>query len=199
MAAVSLSSSRIYAYTSSSSSSSSPLHPSMLPIFVLKSSLTIKCNPHLRASRRISNYTQEATIVPRHRVWGGVNFDDDDDDSDDEHDDDRSLDLLVRFIQNVFRKVSRRARKAVRSVLPIAISPKLVRFSVNGVLILTFLWVLKAFLEVICTLGSIVFVSILLIRGVWTGINYFQENRYNNSNGGFDNESGAWTSAQPAT
>ncbi|KAG9445540.1 hypothetical protein H6P81_011668 [Aristolochia fimbriata] len=193
-------SSRIYASSFSSCSYSYfNRQPSMIPIFVLKSSTITKFNPLLRASRRVPNYTQEATIVPRHRVWGGVNLDEDDDSDDEDDDDDRSLDLLVRFIQNVFRKVSRRARKAVRSVLPIVISPKLVRFSVNGVLILTFLWVLKAFLEVICTLGSIAFVSILLIRGVWTGFTYFQENRYNNSNGGFNNESGTWTSAQPAT
>uniref|UniRef100_M4DGX3 Uncharacterized protein n=1 Tax=Brassica campestris TaxID=3711 RepID=M4DGX3_BRACM len=37
-----------------------------------------------------------------------------------------------------------------------------VGFSVNGVRILAFLWILKAFLEVACTLGTIVFTSILL-------------------------------------
>ncbi|KAJ9561122.1 hypothetical protein OSB04_006282 [Centaurea solstitialis] len=41
----------------------------------------------------------------------------------------------------------------------------LVGFSVNGVIILAFFWILKAFLEVVCTLGSVVFVSILLVRG----------------------------------
>jgi len=49
------------------------------------------------------------------------------DDEDDENDEDRSLDLLVRFVQNVFKKVSKRARKAVRSVLPFPISTHLVR------------------------------------------------------------------------
>lgn len=106
-------------------------------------------------------------------------FDDYDDDEDDEaEEEDRSLDLLVKFVENVFKKVSRKARKAVRSVLPQSISKNLVNecltfyligcnyficfkvlninsacgiqvgFSVNGVLILAFLWVLKAFLEV---------------------------------------------------
>lgn len=103
---------------------------------------------------------------------------DDEDDSDDEGED-RSLDLLIKFVQNVFRKISKRAKKAVRSVLPLSIPNELViflnnlsmfrslyrkrfhfeshslifassqvGFSVNGVLILAFLWVLKAFLEV---------------------------------------------------
>ncbi|KAJ7946186.1 Short hypocotyl in white light1 protein [Quillaja saponaria] len=101
----------------------------------------------------------------------------DEEDYDDEEDDeeDSSLDLLVRFVHNVFKKLSKRAREAVRSVLPLSISTKLVGFSVNGVLVLASLWVLKAFLEVICTLGSMVFVSILLIHGIWSGVTYFQE------------------------
>ncbi|KAL0356944.1 UNVERIFIED_CONTAM: protein SHORT HYPOCOTYL IN WHITE LIGHT 1 [Sesamum calycinum] len=73
--------------------------------------------------------------------------DDDDDDDDEEEEEDRSLDLLIRFVENVFRKVSRKARKAVKSVLPVPISTKLVGFAVNGTIILTFLWVLKAFLQ----------------------------------------------------
>ncbi|MBA0698707.1 hypothetical protein Goari_000406, partial [Gossypium aridum] len=51
------------------------------------------------------------------------------------------------FVQNVFRKISKRARKAVRSVLPVFIPSNLVGLSVNGVLILPLLWVLTAFLE----------------------------------------------------
>ncbi|BBH09727.1 hypothetical protein Prudu_022309 [Prunus dulcis] len=129
------------------------------------------------------------------------NFEDDDEDDEDDDDDeeeDRSLDLLVRFVQNMFKKVSRRARRAVRSVLPVSIPTKLVGFSVNGVLMLAFLWVLKAFLEVVCTLGSLVFVSILLIRGIWTGVTYVQENR-NQKLRNFEDESRPWTGTQPAT
>ncbi|XP_077233925.1 uncharacterized protein LOC143876136 [Tasmannia lanceolata] len=152
----------------------------------------------LRASRRISNYTQEAGLVAEPREWAGVGGFEDDDETDDEDDEDRSLDLLVRFIQNIFRKISRRARKAVRSILPLSISTKLVRFSVNGIIILAFLWILKAFLEVVCTLGTIVFVSILLIRGIWSGVVYIQENRYIKTSR-IDNETdGIWTGAQPA-
>lgn len=122
--------------------------------------------------------------------------DDDDDDEDDEEEEDRSLEFLVRFVENVFRKISRRARKAVKSVLPIPISTRLVGFAVNGTLILTFLWVLKAFLQVICTLGSVVFASILLIRGIWTGISYFQENRVYREEDGDRPKS--WTNTRPA-
>ncbi|CAF1896676.1 unnamed protein product, partial [Brassica napus] len=70
------------------------------------------------------------------------------DEHEEEEEEDRSLDLLLRFVENVFRKVSKRARRAVRSILPVSISTKLVGFSVNGVLMLAFLWILKAFLEV---------------------------------------------------
>ncbi|GAY48780.1 hypothetical protein CUMW_114380, partial [Citrus unshiu] len=72
-----------------------------------------------------------------------------------------------------------------------------VGFSVNGVLILAFLWVLKAFLEVVCTLGTVVFVSILLIRGVWTGVTYLQESRTHRVDD-LDDENPAWRGAQPA-
>lgn len=62
------------------------------------------------------------------RNWSGSitsEFDDDEED-DDEEEEDRSLDLLVRFVQNVFKKTSKRARKALRAILPISISTKLV-------------------------------------------------------------------------
>ncbi|EEF40305.1 conserved hypothetical protein [Ricinus communis] len=160
----------------------------------------------LRASRRsISNTTNTSNLINDPRNWGrSINtselFDDgnDDDEEEEEEEEDRSLDLFVRFIQNVFKKVSKRARKAARSVLPLSISTKLVGFSVNGVLILAFLWVLKAFLEVVCTLGSVVFVSILLIRGIWSGITYLQESRYLELNE-VEDEHHEWTGAQPAT
>ncbi|RDX93946.1 Protein SHORT HYPOCOTYL IN WHITE LIGHT 1, partial [Mucuna pruriens] len=143
---------------------------------------------------------------------------------DDENDDDRSLDLLVRFVENVFKKVSKRARKAVRSVLPFPISTHLVGlidscttylyrksasahflgdktslliqvgFSVNGILMLAFLWILKAFLQVVCTLGSVVFVSILLIRRIWSGVSFLQESRHQKMD-----ELDAWNGAQPVT
>ncbi|XP_060963177.1 protein SHORT HYPOCOTYL IN WHITE LIGHT 1-like [Cannabis sativa] len=160
----------------------------------------------LQASRRISNSPQGSdTLVDDPRSWSRSisseysrhGDDEDDDDDDEEEEEDRSLDLLIKFVQNVFKKISRRARRAVRSVLPIVIPTKLVGFSVNGVLILAFLWILKAFLEVVCTIGSVVFVSILLIRGIWTGLIYLQEN-HNLSIKDFDDENGAWDRVKPA-
>lgn len=49
--------------------------------------------------------------------------------SDDEDDDETesSVDLLIRFLQSMFKKVSKRAKKSSRSVLPAAISPQLVK------------------------------------------------------------------------
>ncbi|XP_030473218.2 protein SHORT HYPOCOTYL IN WHITE LIGHT 1 [Syzygium oleosum] len=166
----------------------------------------------LRASRRVSDFPQGGgggslvggAAASRNwsraidSVYGGGREDDDGGEDGSDEDEDRSLDLLVRFVQNVFRKTSRRARKAVRSVLPVSISTQLVSFSVNGILILAFLWVLKAFLEVVCTLGSVVFVSILLIRAVWSGVTYMQENRSYKMNEA-DDDHRAWTGAQPVT
>ncbi|KNA09957.1 hypothetical protein SOVF_148810 [Spinacia oleracea] len=157
--------------------------------------------PALQASRRSSSQSDE--LINDRRKWSRFDFDgyEDDDDEEDEEDEeeDRSLDLLIRFVENIFRKVSKRARKAVRSVLPIAISTKLVGFAVNGLIILSFLWVLKAFLEVICTLGSAVFVSILLIRGVWSAVLYLQEGRSRHMNGIDDDDPPSWSRAQPVT
>lgn len=133
---------------------------------------------HPEATRRISNYR------------GANNIFEDEDDLDEEEED-SSLDLLVQFVQTMLKKISRRARKAARSILPSAISPQLVGFSVNGLTTLTFLWMVKAFLQVVCTLGSIVFVAILLLRGVWSAIAYIKINGKTND--------GSWNGAQPAT
>lgn len=128
--------------------------------------------------------------------YGDEIDEDDEDDEEEEEEEDRSLDLLIRFVENVFRKVSRKARRAVKSVLPVPISTRLVGFAVNGTIILTFLWVLKAFLQVICTLGSVVFVSILIIRGIWAGITYLQESRNYRV---YDDEPQSWGRSQPTT
>eukprot|EP01018_Ginkgo_biloba_P021168 Gb_06945 [translate_table: standard] len=52
-------------------------------------------------------------------------------DDDDEEEEDRSLDLLARFIQNIFKKMSKRARKATSAILPSAISPQLCHFPIR--------------------------------------------------------------------
>lgn len=68
-----------------------------------------------------------------HHRGGIVNGDDED-----EEEEDRSLDLLVKFIQKVFKKLSRKARKAVRAVLPDSISTQLVFFFLNLVITVQF-------------------------------------------------------------
>ncbi|XP_074275852.1 uncharacterized protein LOC141599664 isoform X2 [Silene latifolia] len=138
--------------------------------------------PALQASRRSNPIYPQGNDESLNdgRRWRSFDFDgyygDEDDDDEEEEEEDRSLDLLVRFVENVFRKVSKRARKAVRSVLPLAISTKLV----------------------ICTLGTVVFVSIIVIRGVWSGILYLQDGRGRYMNG-MDDDQPEWTRAQPAT
>ncbi|KAF8040069.1 hypothetical protein BT93_B2327 [Corymbia citriodora subsp. variegata] len=106
------------------------------------------------------------------------------DESDDEEDAESSVDLLIRFFQSMFKKMARRAKKASRSVLPDAIPPQLVSFAVDGILLLASLSILKALLEVACTLGGSVFVVILLLRVIWAAVSYFQ------SNGGGLNQGG---------
>ncbi|KAI9127558.1 hypothetical protein K1719_000551 [Acacia pycnantha] len=163
--------------------------------------------PQQASRSRIPNFPQDdSNWADDPRKWrrtinsarSGIDDDYEDDGNDDNDEEERSLDLLVRFLRNMFKKVSKRARTAVRSVLPQAISTKLVGFSVNGVLVLAFLWIFKAFLEVVCTLGSVVFVSILLIRGVWSGVTYLQENRSLKLNE-LDEEFRTWNGAQPVT
>jgi hypothetical protein len=101
---------------------------------------------HLRPSLRIRplcaarrRHPDAVVVSPDARPWvgspsasapsyrDGGEEEDDDGEEEEEEDDDRSLDLLVRFMQSVFRKVSRRARRAARSVLPPSVPAELVR------------------------------------------------------------------------
>ncbi|KAG5050630.1 hypothetical protein GYH30_002811 [Glycine max] len=106
------------------------------------------------------------------------------DESDDEDDAESSVDLLIRFLQSMFKKVSKRAKKASRSVLPTVISPQLVSFAVDGTLLLASLSVVKALLEVICTLGGTVFAAILVLRVIWAAVSYFQSSGNSFNQGG---------------
>ncbi|CAH8380134.1 unnamed protein product [Eruca vesicaria subsp. sativa] len=182
----------------------SPLTPKTL-IFSRKTRIDLPSS--LSASRRPRDFIngrddfEDGARSWNRKIRPEYRFDDEDYEEEDDHEEeeeDRSLDLLLRFVENVFRKVSKRARRAVRSILPVSISTKLVGFSVNGVLILAFLWILKAFLEVACTLGTIVFTSILLIRGLWAGVAYVQESRNNRINELADDPR-AWNGVQPAS
>ncbi|CAK7332717.1 unnamed protein product [Dovyalis caffra] len=102
----------------------------------------------------------------------------------DEDETESSMDLLIRFLQSMFKKLSKRAKKASRSMLPAVISPQLVSFAVDGILLLAALSIVKALLEVVCTLGSTVFVVILLLRVVWAAISYFQSSENTSNQGG---------------
>ncbi|KAL0004038.1 hypothetical protein SO802_011599 [Lithocarpus litseifolius] len=106
------------------------------------------------------------------------------DESDDDEDTESSVDLLIRFLQSMLKKVSKRAKKASRSVLPAQIPAQLVSFAVDGVLLLASLSIVKALLEVVCTLGGTVFVVILFLRVIWATISYFQSSDNNFNQGG---------------
>ena len=91
----------------------------------------------LRAARR--RHSDAVVVVPDARPWvgdlsgaaasyrDGSEEDEDDADEEEDEDEDRSLDLLARFLHSVFRKASRRARRAARSVLPPSVPAELVR------------------------------------------------------------------------
>lgn len=66
-------------------------------------------------------------------------YEGEEDEDDREEEEDRSLDLLLRFVENVFRKISKRARKAVRSILPVSISTKLVSLRTTLMIVSSFL------------------------------------------------------------
>lgn len=161
----------------------------------------------LRAARR--RHSDAVVVVPDARPWvgdlsgaaasyrDGSEEDENDADEEEDEEEDRSLDLLARFLHSVFRKASRRARRAARSVLPPSVPAELVKFSVNGVLVLTSLWILKGLLEVVCTFGSMVFASILLVRGIWSGVTYIRENRYSYIHR-IDNDENRWSRVQTA-
>ncbi|GKV19780.1 hypothetical protein SLEP1_g30000 [Rubroshorea leprosula] len=146
--------------------------------------------PNLRKGRR--------GVLNGPCYWGFSLADQFVDEADDEEDEERSLELFIKFLHNTFKKISKRVRKIARSILPISIPTDLLNFAVNGILTLALLWFAKAFLEVACSLGNAVFSSILLIRVLWTALNYLQESRNENMNR-LNGDNGAWTTVRPAT
>ncbi|XAR64985.1 hypothetical protein NMG60_11008898 [Bertholletia excelsa] len=181
----------------------SPCRPYPKPSFSLRSPF-----PHVRHRRTTNNGGSGLVSFQRtefNASAGEIDLEDIDDafevtdeeyENEEEEDDDAesSVDLLLKFLQSMFKKVSKRVRKASRSVLPAAIPPQLVSFAVDGVLLLASLSILKALLEVACTIGGTVFVVILLLRVIWTAISYFQ------SSGNSFNQSGSsYGRAQPVT
>ncbi|KAF9609098.1 hypothetical protein IFM89_013352 [Coptis chinensis] len=59
-----------------------------------------------------------------------------------------------------------------------------VSFAVDGVLLLSSLSLVKAFLEVVCTVGGTVFTAILLLRLIWATLSHFQSNGNRFNQGG---------------
>ncbi|KAI9111453.1 hypothetical protein K1719_017143 [Acacia pycnantha] len=130
---------------------------------------------------KLNNSTEGEPDETDEALFGG--YDGIEDDTDEE-DAESSVDLFIRFLQSMFRKVSKRAKKASRSILPSVISPQLVSFAVDGTLLLASLSIVKAFLEVICTLGGTVFAGILLLRVIWAAVAYFQSSGNSFNQGG---------------
>ena len=174
--------------------------------FNLTPSPNFTCPPqsfHLR--HRTSPTGNPTTLTSHARLSGSAgeapeeideSFFEDEDliESDEEDETESSADLLIKFLQSMFKKASKHAKKASRSVLPAAISPQLVSFAVDGVLILASLSIIKALLEVFCTLGGTVFVVILLLRMIWATVSYFQT-----SGNGFSQGGTSFGTTQPIT
>ncbi|XP_024514836.1 uncharacterized protein LOC9649462 isoform X1 [Selaginella moellendorffii] len=105
---------------------------------------------------------------------------------DDDYDRDFSMDgdsmvLLVQLVRTILRKLSSRATKAARGMLPPIFTSDLISFFVNGAVLLTVFWVAKALLEVVCSMGSMMFIGLLLVRSVWSILSYLQSQRYSGS------------------
>ncbi|KAI3833641.1 hypothetical protein MKX03_022419 [Papaver bracteatum] len=178
------------------------------------SSLKLLRNPTIRNPRINANNggqsRRTSAAEELEETFFGYEIEDEetDDDEEEEDDDDEieresSMDLLFRFVQSMYKKFSKRAKKATLSILPPAISPPLVSFAVDGVLLLTSLSIVKALLQVVCTLGVMeihtiqlyprykparirgavtlvvctlggsVFIVILIIRVIWATLSYF--------------------------
>lgn len=67
----------------------------------------------------------------------------DEEDSDEEEETESSLDLLMRLVGSMFRKVSKRARKATRSILPDVIPPQLVILQTSSFLVYSQISIIK--------------------------------------------------------
>ncbi|KAL8541632.1 hypothetical protein ACS0TY_002774 [Phlomoides rotata] len=135
---------------------------SLFPYYFISSYVpitTVLQLPRCRTNNRLFHLEKSRNCIHEARAWGanprsmgdyGDDIDEDDDDEE-EDDEDRSLDLLIRFVENVFRKVSRKARRAVKSVLPVPISTRLVtivrlKIRLQFRLCLLIVWELVSFL-----------------------------------------------------
>ncbi|XP_038704716.1 uncharacterized protein LOC120000660 [Tripterygium wilfordii] len=93
-------------------------------------------NLSFSSSKTIKQYVcfeLDGSIGEEHEEEVGDAYDslmeEDDEFSDsDEDETESSVDLLIRFLHSLFKKISKRAKKASRSFLPSVISPQLVSF-----------------------------------------------------------------------
>lgn len=99
--------------------------------------LPAKTNPKLFFSNWVSPFCPSLSGLKLNSSSRGETYEVDEgifggydgiDEESDEDESESSVDLLIRFLQSMFRKVSKRAKKASRSVLPAVISPQLVSF-----------------------------------------------------------------------
>ncbi|XP_057494814.1 protein SHORT HYPOCOTYL IN WHITE LIGHT 1 [Actinidia eriantha] len=182
----------------------SPLTPSRIHSFRPQlQSVPLRSTSHNGHSRLItsrqaklndSTVEEELEDIDEAFAYNGDVIGEEDDSDEDDGDTESSVDLLLRFLQSMFKKVSKRVRKASRSVLPAVIPPELVSFAVDGVLILASLSILKALLEVACNIGGSVFVVILLLRVIWAATSYYQSNGNN-----FNQSGSSYGRTQPVT
>ncbi|KAK6945954.1 hypothetical protein RJ641_013498 [Dillenia turbinata] len=184
-----LSSAHLFAFISSK-----PLDESLIS---LRSSLSLEISNDFFVfvivieSENLVNDSRDWSRNRNGVIWRGhVQEGEGDEFDDDRGEEDRSLDLLVRFIQSLFRKVSKRARKAVRSVLPLLVSAKLIS-SVS--MRCEHGWYQNSGLHCWKCSTCKHFANLCNLIGV----TYLQKNR--NQVNGFGNELRAWTGVRPAT
>lgn len=135
----------------------------------------------INCNSKLNNSSGEEAYEIDEGVFGSYDGIEDESDEDDAE---SSVDLFIRFLQSMFKKMSKRAKKASRSVLPTVISPQLVSFAVDGTLLLASLSVVKALLEVICNIGGTVFAAILILRVIWAAVSHFQSSANSFNQGG---------------
>ncbi|KAL2629765.1 hypothetical protein R1flu_014451 [Riccia fluitans] len=81
-----------------------------------------------------------------------------------------NLEVAVRAVLNLFRDYSTRAIRAIREILPPAISTQLIAFGVNGFILVSLLWIFRAVLEVFCSLATYIFGGLLTVRLAWSAV-----------------------------
>ncbi|KAL3688037.1 hypothetical protein R1sor_014346 [Riccia sorocarpa] len=104
----------------------------------------------------------------------GSNVDEDEGEEDEGYEEEaqgvfeENVEVLLRTVMDLFLNYSNRAIRAIREILPPAISTQLIAFGVRGFLFVSLLWVTRALLEVCCSLATYVFGGLFLVRLAWS-------------------------------